>query len=298
MLKNWHIRTELAKLAATTGVRLPSWEAVKELAALKQLVVPSALTFYTGQPNVRQFFAVQDQTLSTKQHVLQVAGSLAGSSPSPVLKAVVRAAQEAGLPLREVDGDTLGEAGVVAKLDRTWYVLGDTDTMAAESIELGVTIQTLSHQFELDGKYTIFLAQKQPKRLLGIFACEYELQPGVTEAVQALRAQGVELVLLTGARTSIAKGLGLRLSLSLIHSELSSADKERVLTSLVAQQPASAVLGGRCGGKRVRRIVLGKGEASDTVLAAVPDIAQLATLITEARKLVSASQRSILWRNL
>jgi cation transport ATPase len=192
----------------------------------------------------------------------------------------------------------VGEAGIVGKLDRTWFVLGDTACMASENIELGVTIQTLAHQFELDGKFTIFLAQKQPKRLLGIFACEYELESGVPEAIQALRSIGVELVLLTGAKTSIAKGLGTRLSLSLIHSELSSTDKERILSSLVTQQPASAVLGMKWGGKRVQHIVFRKGEAREGVLANVEDMAHLATLITESRTLVGESQRSMLWRNL
>ncbi|HSI20128.1 MAG TPA: hypothetical protein VLA04_00190 [Verrucomicrobiae bacterium] len=298
MLKEWYIKARLSELATRTGVKLDSWQQVKEMAEVKQIILPSALTFYTGQPTVRQFFGVEDQTLSTKQKVLHVAGSLARSSNNPVLKAIVRAAEEAELTLREIDSDTIGQTGMVGKLDRTWFVLGDTATMEAENIELGVTIQTLAHQFELDGKYTLFLAQKQPRRLLGIFACEYELQGGVTESIQMLRNMGIELVLLTGAKTSIAKGLGTRLSLSLIHSELSSTDKERVLTSLIAQQPATFVLGSKWGGRRVRRIVLGKGEAGEGVAAVVRDLSHLATLVAEARTLVAASQNSPLWRNL
>lgn len=296
MLKEYYIKKKLKELEEATGVALKSWDELQNVASLKQLIIPSALMFYRGQPAVRQFFAVEDQTLATKQRVLQVAGSLARSSTLPVMKAIVRTAEESDLPLREIDGDAIGEAGVVGKLDRTWFVLGDTATMADESIELGVTIQTLAHQFELDGKFTIFLAQKQPKRLLGIFACEYELEPGVTEAIQTLRTMGVELVLLTGAKTSIAKGLGMRLSLSLIHSELSLTDKERVLTSLLAQQPASAVLGPKWGGPRAQRILIGRERSG--ALASVPDMANLATLIAQARTLSEDSKRSVLWRNL
>ncbi len=298
MFKEWYVRTKLTELSEKTGIRVASWETVKQLAELKQLIVPSALMFYTGQPAVRQFFAVDDQTLSTKQRVLQIAGSLARSSTVPVMKAIVRTAEESELALREIDCDAVGNTGIVGKLDRTWYVLGDTDSMVAESIELGVTIQTLAHQFELDGKFTVFLAQKIPKRLLGIFACEYELTSGVPDAIEQLRNLGIEMVLLTAAKTSIAKGLGSRLQLSLIHSELSPTDKERVLKSLVSQQPASAVLGTKWGGSRVPRLIIGKGEAREGVLAAVPDAAHLATLIQEARTLVSESQHSVLWRNL
>jgi hypothetical protein len=298
MLKDWYTNKKLGELAASTGTRLSSWADVQRIARIKQLVIPSALMFYSGQPSVRQFFAVEDQTLSTKQRVLQIAGSLARSSTLPVIKSIVRTAEESELPLREIDVDAVGEAGIVGKLDRTWFVLGDTACMTSENIELGVTIQTLAHQFELDGKFTIFLAQKQPKRLLGIFACEYELESGVLEGMQNLQNLGVEPVLLTAAKTSIARGLGTRLSLSLIHSELSKTDKERILASLFVQQPETVILGAKCGGSRVPHIVVGKGEARAGVLAMIPDIGHLATLIAQARTLVDESQRSMLWRNL
>jgi Cu+-exporting ATPase len=253
--------------------------------------------FYRGVPRVEQYFGVEDQTLSTKERVLQVAASMVGGSRQPVLSSLVRAAREATIPLREVDSDQLGDSGLVGKLDRTWYVLGDTATMASEAIELGVAIQALAQQFELDGKFTLFLAQKQPKRLLGIFACAYEPDEAVPAAVQRLRSMGIELVLLTGVKTSIAKGIGTRLNLSLIHSELSSSEKERVLQSLVVQQPASALLG-KLSNSAVPHIALGKGAAGSTSLASVPDLVTLATLITESRTLVAAAQRSLLWRNL
>jgi hypothetical protein len=298
MLKQWYARKQLDRLATATGMQLASWSALRRLAGLKQLIVPTAHLFYEGEPRIRQFFAVEDQTLSTKQRVLQVAASLARSSSKPIFKLLVQAAEEEGLTLREMESDGVGEAGAVGKLDRTWFVLGDATCMTAENIELGVTIQTLAQQFELDGKYTLFLAQKQPKRLLGIFACEYELQGGATEAVQALRGVGVELVLLTGAKTSIAKGLGTRLSLSLIHSELTGTEKDRVLASLMAQQPASLMLSAKSEGKKVDRILLGKKKTGTEKMAMMPDLATLAAVITEARLIVAEARHSLFWRNL
>lgn len=287
MLKKWLANRRLERFTTRTGVSVQRWEQMLQLANLKQIIVPSVLGFYTGEPSVRQYFAVADQTLATKQWVLQVAASLARSHKKGVLGAVVRAAHEADLPLREIDSDEVGEDGIIGKLDRTWYVLGDTSIMALENIELGVTIQTLAHQFELDGKYTLFLAQKQPKRLLGIFACEYNLRPDAVEAVRELQGAGITLVLLTSSKTSLAKGLGNQLNLSLIHSELVGPEKERVLRSLVLQQPATAVLG-PTGGLSVPHILL-PGERlpkGQELLVQVPDLPTIATVVQEARTLV------------
>jgi hypothetical protein len=297
MFASLYIKKQLARLQARTGVRLESWETVKQLAELKQMIVPSAIMFYVGEPTLQQYFGVEDQTLSTKQRVLQVAGSLAASYRSPIFEAITKVAQETGLPLREIETDVVSESGLIGKLDRAWYVLGDTECMQAESIELGVTIKTLAHQFELDGKFTVFLAQKLPKRLLGIFACEYAVAPGVSESIQSLRGAGVEVVLLTKARTSIAKGIGTRLSLSLIHSELRPGEKERILYSLFSQQPASVVLGGSIGKGKVPAVIIGM-KPDKHALITVPDFTTLATLVLETRTLVHESKQSVLWRNL
>ena len=244
MLKKWMLNRLRAEIEKKWEVTLPSAEALLVLADLKQLIIPSSLLFYQGNPVVRQYFGVQDQTITTKQHVLQLAGSLVQKSQHPIFQAILNAATENGLQPREVDVDTLEDLGSIGRIDRVMYVLGNEQLMTQQEIELGVTVQTLAHQFELDGKYTLFLAQKHPKRLLAIFACEYELKPESAPVVTALRAMGVEPVLLTGVKTRIAKGLGNRLSISLIHSELSEEEKKRIAGRLAQQQSASAILVG------------------------------------------------------
>jgi len=221
---------------------LQNWQAVLALSRLQQIIIPTTNFFYTGRPVVRQFFAVQDQTLATKQRVLQLAGSLAAESNSEQLQALVQAAQEAEQPLREVEVDRIAELGVTGRLDRTWFILGDEACMQAEQIELGVTVQTLVQQFEVEGKYTLFLAQKHPKRLLGIFACEYQIAPQVPSVIAELQKNGCEVVLLTEAKTRIARGVGRQVGIALIHSELQEQEKQRIIASLLKQQPDSVVL--------------------------------------------------------
>ncbi len=286
MLKNWMLNRLRGEVKKVTGIEVPTNDNLVSLAGLKQVVIPSSLVFYQGKPIVRQYFAVQDQTIATKQQVLFLAASMVQKGQHSILQSLLHAAKESGIVTREADMDTVEEMGSIGRLDRTMYVLGDEKMMAQQEIELGVTVQTLAHQFELDGKYTLFLAQRHPKRLLAIFACEYELKPGCADVITELRQLGVESILLTGVKTRIAKGLGNRLSVSLIHSELSEQEKDRVVSGLVHQQPASAILLGEDSRQSYpSQLTIGVEGQKGTIT--IPTLAELPLLMKSVQRGIS-----------
>lgn len=296
MLIEWYLRRQLDQLDSKKIGNISSVEGLVKLARLKQLIVPTTSFFYTGMPVVRQFFAVQDQTPTTKQRVLQLAGSLAAASKEPMLHTVAKAAREMGEPLREVETDFISELGVIGKLDRTLYMLGDEACMQQEQIELGVTIQMLAQQFELDGKYTLFLAQKHPKRLLGIFACEYQIDPTIADVSANLQSMGLEIILLTEAKTRIARGVASKVGISLIHSELTDQDKHRVMVALAKQQSGTAVLSDESMQlpATLSSIAFSKKEIPHA-LATVPNFAALPLVIETAQATIKQTQRRLFW---
>ncbi len=244
MLTNWYLRRTFAQFQANPGTDfvIPSVVHLVQLAHVKRIVFSSTQFFYAGDPLVRQYFAVEDQTMATKERVLHLAASLARASEHASIRAVARAAHEAGQPVREVEVDQVSACGITGRLDRTWYILGDEETMQAEGIELGVSIQALARQFEKEGKYTLFLAQRLPKRLLGIFACEYPIRPDVVGIVEEVEKLGVELVVLSSARNSLVREVGKKIGISSVHSELSHKEKQAIIDDLVQQQPATALI--------------------------------------------------------
>jgi len=286
MIANWMLNRLRAELEKKWEVTIPSIGVLLQLADLKQVIIPSSLIFYEGNPVVRQYFGVQDQTITTKQHVLQLAASLVHKNQHPIFQSIRHAAAENGLSPREVDGDVLENLGSIGRIDHVLYVLGNEQLMNQQEIELGVTVQTLAHQFELDGKYTLFLAQKHPKRLLAIFACEYELKTESAPVVSALSQMQIELVLLTSVKTRIAKGLGNRLGISLIHSELSEQEKERIAQRLVQQQPASAILVGEDHGSFGAALTIGIGNKHSVI--SLPSLTALPAFIESIQTSVKA----------
>lgn len=215
---------------------------LKFAASIDHIIFTSLSIFFEGNPRLSQYFAVEDQTFASKQQILQIAASLANCSDAPLLLAVTYSAKEHGIPVREMETDKIGEDGVTGRLDKTWYVLGDESVMQSERIELGVTSRALMQQLEMNGKQIIFLAQRQPKRLLGIFACEYGLLPDSERIISQLKEFSVTPIVLTNQRTRPTKSVTAKLGIEEVNSELSEDQKRNMINSFQKKYPQSAFI--------------------------------------------------------
>lgn len=299
MLTRWYLERQLERLRKSDApFSVASPTALVKTADVTRLIFASSEFFYAGPPLLRQFFAVEDQTMATKEKVMLLAASLAAAGGLPPQGAVVRAATEAGLTLRELEADRLGRTGVIAKLDRTWYLLGDEEILQEEQIEVGVSVQRLVHQMEHEGLYCFFLAQKQPKRLLGVFACEYPVDQHGPRVIEQLTGLGIESVLVSSARQMYMKGLAKQLGIHLLHTELSAREKQEVIQQLLDQQPHTAVVTGTVRqGAAPFSIAVGSRppKGADVWLA---DLSHLPDLIESSREAVGRVRSRLFWATL
>lgn len=299
MLTRWYLNRQLQELQAKPQPRfgIASVPALLAVAQLKQLIFTSTETFYTGGPQIKQFFAVEDQTKGTRESVLSRAGSLAAASGHPMLGVVSQYAQSENLPIREIEADAVGRCGVTGKLDRTWLVFGDQEAMEMEQIEIGVSAHTIAQQFEKAGEYVLYLAQRQPKRLLGIFACAFPLLPAASKIAEGLRGLGLELVLLSSARSVHLNAVNQELGLTQVMGDLKFSSKQEQIHQLVQAQPASGVV-----------VLPGQSFQSPIKLVHSPvptdddlwftDLAALGELITAAQNVANRTRRRFFWAKL
>lgn len=298
MLLESYLKRQISQLPAPSAGILSEPSLVMGLAGIRTLIFTSCEPFYVGIPSVAQYFAVQDQTFETKQAVLAIAGSLAKSVDDPFYQAIALAASESPLGLRELETDPLASGGVIGKLERTWYVLGPESTMAEEAVELGVSSRTVMRRLEAEGKEVLFLAQKQPKRLLGIFAMEQTIKLDAAQNVAVIRKLGIEPVLMTGQKTSVAKSLAVTVGIEQVHSELDLPSKRNLMASyaktalapafILTHATAGLLQSGSCG--------IGLGDAPGD--ARITDLHVLPDLITNSRELVRKAQKVFFWKKL
>jgi len=185
---------------------------LKVMASIKEVVFTSSQLLCAPETVLTATYPVRDQTEDSRQRAVQVAASLAAAKTSPILfSGIHRAAVQIGLPIREMEVDATGGVGVMGKLDRTWYVLGDALSMQTEGVELGMATATLAQQIEAEGKYPLFLAMQGPKRLLAVFACERQILPHIDMALERLQQLKIAVVLLTDESPIIAEAFYTRL---------------------------------------------------------------------------------------
>lgn len=190
----------------------PSWQepfadtaVLKAVLGIRRVIFTSSQLLCQSESVLINTYPVQDQTEGSRQRVLQAAASLAATGEAPaVVSGITTAARQIGLPIREVEVDATAGLGVIGKLDRSWYLLGDAFSLQAEGVELGMATATLAQQIEAEGKYPLFLAMQGPKRLLAVFACRRQFAPHVPTILQRLHHAHVTSTVLTRESPIIA----------------------------------------------------------------------------------------------
>jgi Cu+-exporting ATPase len=218
---------------AQAGVLVRNAEALETLAKVDTLVVDKTGTLTEGKPVVSSF-QVFDGAGVSKDALLSLAASLEQSSEHPLARAIVRFAKEKNLTLASatgfqaiagsgVEGEVLGKkilAGTTKFLSERQTVLPDLQSAKALVPESSVIT-------------AIFVAVDG--RAAGFFLLSDAIKASTPEAVRALRADGIRLVMLTGDRREAAARVARELGIEEFEAEVFPQQKAEVVKKLREQ---------------------------------------------------------------
>lgn len=231
----WYLKRRLHRAPARVQDILRDPGCMLQVARSDRAVLLSDSMLITKVPYVTDYLATQDQTEASRLKVLQIAASMASYGSSPYFLAVKEAAVLQELAVREVEIDATDSHRILGRLDRTWYVFGDRGGMETEGITLGVTSQTLAQQLEAQGKAVYYLAQRQPKRLLGVVACRSEISEDAVRAVESLRSLRLKTELVSSHSERMLEAVFSVIPLfDLIHAEVDA----QYVPEIIANYPA------------------------------------------------------------
>ncbi|WP_080964126.1 heavy metal translocating P-type ATPase [Rhodopseudomonas palustris] len=223
---------------AQAGVLIRNAEALERLEKVDTLVIDKTGTLTEGRPSV---VAIVTANGTDETELLRLAASVERASEHPLADAIVRAAKERGLDLADVaDFDApsgKGAAGLVA--GRT-VVIGnpaylasigvDTDTLAAKTDELRSDGDTVVH-VAIDG------------RLAGLFAIADAVKASTPDALTALAADGIKVIMLTGDNQVTARAVARKLGIADVEAEVLPDQKSAVVDKLRRQGRVVAMAG-------------------------------------------------------
>jgi Cu+-exporting ATPase len=223
---------------AQGGVLIKNAEALERMEKVDTLVVDKTGTLTEGKPTVTKIVAAKG---FEEDILLSLAASLEQGSEHPLAHAIVMAAKDKGLDLGKVDDfDSPTGKGVVGTVNGRAVALGNVMLME----ERGVDIQALSAQADdlrADGATAIFIAVDG--KPAGLLAIADPIKETTKEAIDALHAQGVRIVMLTGDNRRTAEAVARMLNIEEVEAEVLPEDKSKIVKKLQSEGKIVAMAG-------------------------------------------------------
>ncbi len=223
---------------AAAGVLIRNAEALERLEKVDTLVFDKTGTLTEGRPRLASVVSAEG---FADDDVLRLAACLEMASEHPVAAAIVAAAKERGLSLTPArDFQSVTGQGVSGTIDGNQLLLGNAALLANAHVEPG---QLASRADELRrlGQTVMLLAVD--RRAAGLIAVADPIKESTREAIDALRAEGLRLVMLTGDSRATASAVASQLGLQEIEAEVRPEQKNAVIRRLQEQGRVVAMAG-------------------------------------------------------
>jgi Cu+-exporting ATPase len=242
---------------AQAGVLVKDAESLERLETVDTLVVDKTGTLTEGRPRVMAVVPTAD---IAENELLRLAAGLERGSEHPLAAAIVAAAAERGLPPAEArDFAAPAGLGVSGTVDGRMIAIGsrrfldehgmlDDPRPPAERAAEAAGVDRRAEALRQEGMTAVLVAiggaaGAKPDRVAGIIGIADPLKPTTADAIAALRAAGLRIVMLTGDDRTTAEAVGRRLGIDEIEAGVLPEGKTRVIERLRREGRGVAMAG-------------------------------------------------------
>jgi Cu+-exporting ATPase len=282
---------------AQLGILFRDAQAIEHLREIDTLVVDKTGTLTVGKPTLHEVLTI---AAWKEDDLLSIAAALEKSSEHPLARAVVDGAAARGVAPVDVKGfQSITGRGVTGTHNNRRIALGNAALMQ----DVGASIQPLQSRVDAlraTGRTVMFLAVENA--LAGAIAVGDAIKDTTPAALQALRADGLRIVMLTGDARATAEAVAKILQIDEVIAEVQPADKARIVERLQSEGRRVAMAGdGINDAPALARAHVGIAMGTGTDIAM--ESAQVTLIkgdlngIVRARQLSRATVRNI-WQNL
>ncbi len=290
--------------AARHGVLIKGGIYLEELARVRVVALDKTGTLTTGRHAVTDVIPLNGHS---PQEVLSAAAAVEVYSEHPLAAAVVRAAEERGIPYpRARDVRMLPGVGAMGKLDGRHILVARPEEFPPRTISstLGRRISALREQ----GKTVILVAESregdfEKVNLLGAVALADRARGYSREVIEELRRLRVSTVMLTGDNERAALAIARDLGIDRVHAALKPEDKVAIVKELMATHRHVAMVGDGINDApalATASVGIAMGAAGADVAMETADVVLMADDLGKVPFALRLARRSrrVLWENL
>jgi len=213
--------------AARFGILIKNAEALERMEKVDTLVVDKTGTLTEGKPKLVAAVPINGFDEKT---LLQFAASIERGSEHPLAAAIMEAASAGNVaPLPVSDFKAVSGKGAAGVIDNRRLTLGTAKFLGEAGIATN-PLQPQAERLRADGATVIFVGVG--KTLAGLLAVADPIKQTTPAAIEALKAQKIAILMLTGDNATTAQAVAHKLGITDVRAEILPQEKNATVEAL------------------------------------------------------------------
>ncbi|MEN6520606.1 MAG: heavy metal translocating P-type ATPase [Armatimonadota bacterium] len=226
-------------LAARNGLLVRERTALEQARRLNTVVFDKTGTLTLGEHGVTGIYTAEGYDES---EMLMFAAAVESNSEHALARAVVNSAKERGLEIPEASGfKALPGRGVEAHVDERMLKVGGPRLIESLSVDVPPELDKALVRAKEAGQTVIYLVEDN--RAIAAVTLADVIRPESYEAVRGLKAEGIDIVMLTGDSKDVARGVAKELGIDEYYAEILPENKAKLIRQLKARGMMVAMVG-------------------------------------------------------
>ncbi|GBG56713.1 copper-translocating P-type ATPase [Sporomusaceae bacterium FL31] len=276
--------------ASRRGVLIKGGAYLEEIGQLKAIAFDKTGTLTNGRPEVTDVVAAAPYTT---EQLLSAAGAIERLSEHPIAQAIFEKARGLTLPSTSNFKAVLGK-GVQADIQGQTVYIGNY-RLFSEMNEQFAAYQDQVLALESQGKTVMLVGSVS--EIYGMIAVADTLRPNSVAAVQALKASGVqELIILTGDNEQVARNIAGQLGIDRYYGELLPQDKVALIKEFGEKYGGVAMVGDGVNDApalAVANVGIAMGVQGSDVALETADVALMSDDLSKVSYLMQLSRKTL-----
>jgi P-type Cu+ transporter len=223
---------------AENGILIRSGDALQASEKLDAIILDKTGTITKGEPSLTDVVVTRG---NSEAEVLRLTASLERGSEHPLGEAIVKGAGARGLKLSEAENfAAIPGHGVGGRIDGREVLFGNAKLMR----DRGIAIDMLQKDWERlaeEGKTPMYIGIDG--KAAGLVAVADTVKPDSKAAIDALKALGIEVVMLTGDNERTGRAIARQVGIERVLAEVLPNDKAHEVQKLQLEGKAVGMVG-------------------------------------------------------
>ena len=225
-------------IAARQGILVKDRLALERMREVTTVLFDKTGTLTRGEPVVTGIAT----TDGDKDAFLALAAAVEADSEHPLARAIVRRAEEAGIDVPKASQfRAIAGRGVEASVDGSAVRVGGPTMLRERGLTVPPALSLQTSGWVQRGAAVLHVVRDG--QVIGALALEDQIRPEAAEAVAALKARGVRVVMITGDARPVAEAVAADLGIDEVFAEVLPEDKDSIVTTLQARGERVAMVG-------------------------------------------------------